>query len=384
MTLSRRGALLSFGGGLLVLTAGAAGITVLTANPTRAREAWVRAGNGFADPRLAALSWAILAPNPHNRQPWTAALVGDDTVVLRCRLDRRLPDTDPFDRQTVIGFGAFLELFRMAAAEAGFRAEAELFPEGEPQPRLDERPVAALRLVREPHIPADPLFRYARERRSNKQPYDFTRPVPGDALAAITNAVVAKDWVRASAVPEHVAQLRELTFRAALVELRTPRTMMESIRLTRIGRAEVETNPDGIPVVGPMPELLHRVGLLTREALADPSSQAFGSTREMYRANTGSAMAHVWIITRETDRLSQLAAGRDWLRVNLAATAAGLAVHPLSQALQEFSEMADCYREVHALLASDGGRLQMLGRVGYAPPVGPSPRWPMEAHLTRA
>lgn len=382
MALSRRGMLWSLGGGALALTAGAAGITVLTSDPAGARAAWRLAGQGYADPRLAALSWAILAPNPHNRQPWTAELIGDDAVLLRCRLDRRLPDTDPFDRQTVIGFGAFIELFRMAAAEAGLRVEAISFPAGVPQPRLDARPVAHLRLIKDAGVARDPLFRFARERRSNKQPYDTARPVQPKSLATLVAAAGAE--ARASAAPEHVAKLRDLSYRAALVEIGTPRTMLESVRLMRIGRAEVEANPDGIAVAGAMPELLHRTGLLTKAALADPSSRAVAWTRDMYRANTDSAMAHIWITTPTNDRAAQLGAGRDWLRVNLAATAAGLAVHPLSQALQEFPEMAGCYRELHALLAPDGGRVQMLGRVGYAPPPDPSPRWPLETHLVRA
>jgi hypothetical protein len=225
------------------------------------------------------------------------------------------------------------------------------------------------------------LFGFARERRSNKRAYDTDRAVPAASLAALTTAGGAQ--TKASSEREHVARLRDLTFRAALVEIGTPRTMMESARLVRIGRAEVEANPDGIDVTGAMPELLHRAGLLTREALADPSSQVFASSREMYRANTGSAMAHIWITTPANDRHAQLAAGRDWLRANLAATAAGLAVHPLSQALQEFPEMAGCYQEAHALLAPDGGRVQMLGRIGYAPAVDPAPRWPVETHLVR-
>ena len=92
------------------------------------------------DPRLRAAAWAVLAPNPHNRQPWLMRLDGTDTMTLFCDLDRRLPETDPFDRQILIGLGAFLELFRLALLEQGLDASITPFPEGEPQPRLDARP----------------------------------------------------------------------------------------------------------------------------------------------------------------------------------------------------------------------------------------------------
>jgi hypothetical protein len=67
--------------------------------------------------------------------------------------------------------------------------------------------------------------------------------------------------------------------------------------------------------------------------------------------------------------------------VNLAATAAGIAFQPLSQALQEYPEMAPLYRDLHARLAPAGGTVQMLARIGYGPEVAPSPRWPLRQHL---
>ncbi|MNW04680.1 hypothetical protein D3C71_2008000 [compost metagenome] len=69
------------------------------------------------------------------------------------------------------------------------------------------------------------------------------------------------------------------------------------------------------------------------------------------------------------------------MRINLAASAAGLGLQPLSQALQEFPEMADCYAQAHQWLAPAGGTVQMLARLGYANAVGPSPRWPLEAKI---
>src|SRR5262245_48914469 len=108
---------------------------------------WRDPGAGEADPRRFALAHAILAPNPHNTQPWQVELIGDNEMALYCDLDRRLPFTDPFDRQITIGCGCFLENLRLAAAQKGLYAELTQFPEGEPTPRLDARPIAHVRLV---------------------------------------------------------------------------------------------------------------------------------------------------------------------------------------------------------------------------------------------
>ena len=42
------------------------------------------------------------------------------------------------------------------------------------------------------------------------------------------------------------------------------------------------------------------------------------------------------------------------------------------------------YRKVHAMLAPNGGTIQMLCRLGYGPQVPRSPRWPLEAKIKRA
>ena len=74
---------------------------------------------------------------------------------------------------------------------------------------------------------------------------------------------------------------------------------------------------------------------------------------------------------------------QDWVRINLAATAAGVATQPMSQALQEYPEMKALYERIHATLAPEGGTVQMLGRLGYAEAVPASPRWPLQAKTAR-
>ena len=68
--------------------------------------------------------------------------------------------------------------------------------------------------------------------------------------------------------------------------------------------------------------------------------------------------------------------------MNLAAQQIGLCIHPLSQMLQEFPEMAEPYEAIHKELAVErGGVVHMLGRVGYTKFPAASPRWPLESKL---
>ena len=145
---TRRGVLKLVGGGC-VLAAGGIGAFVAANEPSRsARAPWREAGQE-TEFRRSALSYAILAPNPHNRQPWLVRLDGDDALTLYCNLDRRLPATDPHDRQIVIGHGTFLELLALAAAEDGYGTEITSFPDGEDMTTLDTRPVASVKFIAE-------------------------------------------------------------------------------------------------------------------------------------------------------------------------------------------------------------------------------------------
>ncbi|MGA0841082.1 MAG: hypothetical protein ACO3P1_14440, partial [Pseudomonadales bacterium] len=141
MNLTRRKVLLLVGGGAVV-AGGFFGYSA-TRTPQTAHLPWQRAGT-YPDPRMRALSWAVLAPNPHNRQPWLVDLAEEGVITLYADLERMLPHTDPADRQITIGLGCFLELLRMAAAEDGYRVEAALFPEGSSPLSLDQRPIARL------------------------------------------------------------------------------------------------------------------------------------------------------------------------------------------------------------------------------------------------
>ena len=384
---SRRNILKIAGSTAVIAAAGGAGIAgfAATRTPTEALKPWSSAGGGYDDPRLRALSYAILAPNPHNRQPWLVQLVDDNGILLHCDPDRLLPDTDPFNRQIVIGLGCFLELLTLAAAADGYAAAIRPFPAGMPEDHLDGRPVARVVLRRAGTVAADPLFAQVFQRRSNKEPYDTARTVPASVLRALESATARGIAVGTSNDPARVADFRALSWRAHQIEVTTPRTYMESVRLMRIGKAEIEASPDGIDIGGAFPDAMRALGVLTRHTLADPNSVAFEQGLEMYRAITGSGMAYLWLISRGNGRLHQLSAGRAWLRVNLKAAELGVGIHPLSQALQEYPEMSAVFTEIHGRLgAGDGQRVQMFARLGYGPALPPSPRWPLASRVRNA
>jgi len=383
--MSTRRWLLQAGGAAVIVTAlGGAGVFALTRTPRRALEPWARAGQSFGDPRLDALAFAILAPNPHNMQPWRITLEGDDAFSVYCDTKRLLPETDPPCRQITIGFGCFLELFRQAAAEKGFLAAIDPFPEGEPQPMLDDRPIARVRLKSDEGAMRDPLFWASSLRRTNRAPFS-NRPVGQDLLTEIAKVADADVVTRVCSDEKSVSELRSLARDAWKIEWTLPRTRRETIAVTRIGKREIDAAPYGIMLGGPMIDALGVAGVMTREKSDRPGETAFEESLAFYDKACASAAAFIALSTARNTRLDQLAAGRAWLRIHQAATQRGVAFHPLSQALQEFPEMAPAYDRAHELLAhAPGATVQMLARLGYAPAPGPTPREALEAKLTDA
>lgn len=378
--MQRRTLLLTGGASLLIL--GGISAKRLHSDLRPARRPWKIASKPFSDARLNALAYAILAPSPHNRQPWLISLDGDNGLTLFCDTDRLLPETDPFNRQIAIGLGAFIELLAQAAAEAGQKLDIDYFPQGEPQDSFDKRPVAHIKFLSSA-VEKDPLFKSVLARRTNRSVFE-ERDVSEESLQSLGQVMpYAKDLTFAyTAEPEAISSIKSVCVEGWNIEMNTPRTHHESTRLTRVGEKEINALPDGISLSGPLMEGLDLLGQLSAEKMNDPTSQAFTGTRDFYSGLINSARSFAWIASSDNRRLSQIKSGRAWMRLHLKATQMGLAFHPLSQVLQEFPEMSAPYSKIHDMLGVESlGVIQGLFRLGYAKAPPPAPRWPLETRL---
>ena len=377
----RRAFIRILGGGVLSAALPLAGCS--TDYPDEAVAPW-RGPGANGDLRRWALGYAILAPNSHNRQPWLADLREPDTIVLRVDRERLLPETDPWFRQIVVSQGTFLESLVIALRERGVEPTVQLFPEGEFAPRsLDDRPVARVAWKPAPASSArDPLFAQLLRRHTAKVDYDTARPVSAETLAAVRTAIV-DPAVRYGATVEPAQRdaLRALCLDSAMVEIRTPRTMMESMRLIRLGPDEIAQHRDGISINSFMPRLAATFGAFDRSAPPTPGSAADKQSLSRFAGHSQTAMGFVWLSTpvdaEAGPRSRELRAGRAYMRLQLKATELGLQVHPMSQAAQEFAEMKPHYDRMHQLLVGKQAgveTVQMFCRVGYAAEQQRTPR----------
>ena len=156
---------------------------------------------------------------------------------------------------------------------------------------------------------------------------------------------------------------------------------MESFKVLRVGAAEIVQHRDGLSLMDPMVVLLDRVGLFDRSKAPAPDAYATTSQIKDFGRKLDSTPAFLWMVTEGNDRVTQVNAGRAYARVQLAATAHGVAMQPLQQALQEYPEQAGPYADIRRLLDAPqpAQTVQMWARVGYAPPVQPAPRRGVDA-----
>lgn len=384
MRTDRRNALRLIGGGMIAAaTAGVAGCS--SELPAEAVTAWQGPG-AETDLRRWVLAHAILAPHSHNLQSWLVDLSEPGVITLYMDLQRLLPETDPFSRQMVMSQGTFLEVLDQAARQRGHRAEMQLFPRGVfDRQRPDQRPTARIRLVEDAAVRPDPLFAQVFRRHTNRSPYEM-RPPSAQALQAIREAMegfpVTAGFTDPAQAPALHAQ-REIAKQAWRIELSTPRTLLESYKVLRVGPTEIAQHRDGLSLNDPMVRLFTAVGLFDRTRASAPDSQAIQGQIKRFNTAIDSTPAFFWMVSADNERVTQLLAGRAYVRAQLAATAHGLAMHPLQQALQEYPEQQEMRTQIHQVLGAQqpGQTIQMWARLGHGPTVGPAPRRGVQAHL---
>ena len=327
------------GGGVIVAaTATAAGCSQRHAARSRRRLAGPgrRARPAPLDPRLrdpgAALAQpAVLAGGP--------ARAGRDPAALRpaapAARDRPVlaPDHDePGHLHRTAGHG---------------RARARPARRDHAVPRGRVRPAAARRAAGGAHPPACPTPAWPRTRCSrrscarhtNRKRLRPARPVPADGLAGdgrrrssrtrCASALSSRDR------PEALQQHRAIAAEAWRIELTTPRTMMESYKVLRVGADRDRAAPRR-PVADATRWWcwLDRLGLFDRSKAPAPDDFATTSQIKDFNAKLASTPAFLWMVSEGNDRvhpgqrrprLRARAARRHRARRGDAAAAAGAA-----------------------------------------------------------
>lgn len=325
------------------------------------------------DPRIRLVARGLLAASGHNMQPWKIRLDPADSRVFDLYADsgRLTPEVDPLARQMMVTQGTFLEYVRIAGLQAGDDAEIRLFPEGEYDERdlkasMEKKPVARITLS-QAGPRTEPLYPLLFLPDTNRGAYK-----PGklsSEATAMLEGIGDEYGVQVALYQDEndVQRLGGYAIQAAKIEAGVRRVMKETELIFRANEREKNKYRYGFSVEGQGTQGLMR-HLMQGMVTLFPSLNAGQAAADTFVKSTVTSVegtsAYAMIITSANTRSSQVQSGMAYSRLILEAHRLGLAVQPLSQALEEYPEMKALYDGIHRDYAPGGGTIQMLVRVG--------------------
>lgn len=326
----------------------------------------------FSDPRIRLAACGLLAANGHNMQPWIVRLDrnNENVFYLYADADRMSPMADPGARQMMVTQGTFLEYVSVAGRALGYPATINLFPDGTYDEQhlaqsMTAKPVARITLGRAA-AQKTPLFDAVYIPDTNRTAY---RPTP--LTAAQKRAFEALQATDVKTIvygdPKNTTTLRKIALDSAVIEAHTARVMKEAGAIFRANEYQKNQTRYGFSFEGQGTsglQLYFMQGLITLLPFLNSSSAASDLMIQSTRTELAHTPAYAMILSASNSRTDQVRSGMVYSQLNLTASSLGLAVQPVSQALEEYPEMQKQYTDIHDKYAPDGQTIQMLVRVG--------------------
>ena len=298
------------------------------------------------------LRYAVLAPSTHNSQPWKFA-VDDTTIRVFADESQWLDVADADKRELYFSVGCAVENLVVAATRFGFEPVVEYS-----SPESSVTTTVTLR-DGEHATASTTLFSALTERRTNHHVYE-ERSLPDEVLARFEQDVAGRRAELLLADDEAHVPIAHLQTRADEAQFDDPAYRRELGHYIGSGALGATW-------------LTARLGQLAVSYLDLGTREAKKNSRLLESA------PEIGVILAEpSERTAHIEAGRGFERLFLRATSNDIAVHPMNQILQ----VPELKAELADLLVVPGKSLQLLFRLGYAPPEETRrPRRPVEAVL---
>jgi hypothetical protein len=309
------------------------------------------------------LEAATRAPSVHNSQPWRF-VVGPRRVTVHADPARQLRVVDAPGRSLLVSCGAAVLNLKVAAEHLGFHPRVRILPATD-DPTLvatldfDHRHPRGGRL-------AD-LYPAVAARRTNRYPF-ADRRVPQSVLAEMIEAVdlehaVLRVYDDAAEVDRVVGLIRTAELDAALTLPDAASERADWVGSRREG--------EGVPAdsLGPRPVSIR----------APHRDLAPGADPERERVPFETTPTIAVLSTMHDQRADWVRAGMALERALLVLTRAGVSASFMNQPV----ELPDVRWLLRSPLTGVG-QAQMLLRIGYGPPVPPTPRRPLDEIVVRS
>jgi hypothetical protein len=331
-------------------------------DPWRVDERAFPAGEGWPAQARFLIRYAVLAPSAHNAQPWLFH-IWDEGLDLRADRSRALPVMDPQDRELTMGCGAALFHLRVAMRHFGLADEVAVLP------RPDDPDLLARVRLRGSHVatPEDERLFRALPRRHTSRLVFTNDPIPVPVLGTLRDVSVVE-----GAEMQDFTDLAEKRGIAELVAEADRRQGADPAFRSELAawiHPDRAHSRDGLPGYGfGRGDVVSSFGPLVVRTFDWGEGQA---ARDSQLAEGSPVLAVLG--TRGDDPRAWLTAGQALDRLLLTACSENLSVSYLNQAV-EVPEL----RQRLAALTPAVTCPQVVLRIGYGPPVPPTPRRPAD------
>lgn len=298
------------------------------------------------------LYYASLAPSGHNSQPWFVKIISKTQWIVGADADRCLPEVDGSNREAMLSLGAFIENLAQAANTFGYAVETKVIAKD----RFDSD-VVKINLLKSKALDI-PLQRIVTRRtvKSHLQSKelrssdvnDFSKSVDGHLFYFPSGTDHAK-LMDKEAVDNYIIQSHN------------NKAMEELAFWIRLKDNEAKKFRDGLTVDGM--EIAGLAGWYVRHFMdnKDVMTKAFSDkgiekTKEQVKEGAG------WlVITSDGNTVKDLIeTGRRFQRMALTARGKMIAIHPMTQALEEKQGQKNIKENHEASMIP-----QFMLRVGY-------------------
>lgn len=354
MATSRRDFLRLAGSGALLLGASpflgaCAGVVRSDMTPGRLEKATIP-GIEAAEARI--LTLASLAPSGHNMQPWRVRRVAPYEYFVSIDSSRLLPAVDPENRETMLSIGAFVENLCSAASSLGFDSRMEVTGAGTPDEDLVR---VSLTKARTKDFPVHRIT----SRRTVKRGY-LPKSLSADHVRVLSDVWPGHvfHFERDSKHARCLADWAAESFSHQTSRDDAQRELAECIRLSRSDALKYRYG-----LTTESMEISGIAGWYVRTFMSteDVMGQAFRKQGIELNANLAKEGAGWIIITSEGSSVTDLIeAGRRFERMALMVRDRGIAIHPMTQILEE-KQWRDQFASLHRPTVTP----QFILRVGY-------------------
>jgi len=307
---------------------------------------------GLDEIRTSILYHASLAPSGHNSQPWYVKVKSKNEWVIGADSNRRLPAVDPNNRETLLSLGAFAENLVIAAGTVGLKTEIEVIAK-------DPFESEILKVSLTPSSAFDyPLHRIT-GRMTVKNGY-LSDELKKDDVTALAKPLNGHLFYFPAGT-EHANCIQEGAIENFRVQAQRDDAQQELVQWVRLSNKDADRYRDGLTVEGM--EIRGFKGWFVRnfvhpDDFMKPSFRRQGVDQTATLARQGGGW---FAITSQGRTVADLIeTGRKFERMALLARERNIAIHPMTQYLEEESGVNQIAADHQASMVP-----QFLLRVGY-------------------